>query len=376
MIKKIVLTGGPCAGKTTALARIEQDLTERGYKVFVVAESATELIKGGISPVDKNGIGMYEFQKVNLINQINKENLVLDVANIYPCDKKVIIYDRGLLDNKSYVNEDEFNEILSYVSKKLNVNLTEVDIINRYDMVMHLVTAAAGDGKNYTTENNNARYENAYEARMLDKKTMENWIMHSNLQIIDNAENFEDKISNILNTIHNFLGEPESLKCERKYLINNSFSLDNLNYKDANILQYYIKSNDKYERRLRRVEYKDGTNYYYSIYKKERSGIKNILLERRISKKEFEDMVNCSKIVSIVNKNRYSFVYNNQYFKLDCFDGFCLLEVVNIENNKFEVPKGINIIMDVTDNINYQNINLGNSLDECVIDKKVMKLCK
>ena len=38
----LVLTGGPCAGKSTGLSRIEQELTNRGYKVYVVAETATE----------------------------------------------------------------------------------------------------------------------------------------------------------------------------------------------------------------------------------------------------------------------------------------------------------------------------------------------
>ena len=43
-ISKIVLTGGPCAGKTTALSMIEQKLTEKGYKVIIVTESATEMM--------------------------------------------------------------------------------------------------------------------------------------------------------------------------------------------------------------------------------------------------------------------------------------------------------------------------------------------
>ena len=42
---KVVLTGGPCAGKTSALTKIEEELIEKGYKVFIVSETATELIK-------------------------------------------------------------------------------------------------------------------------------------------------------------------------------------------------------------------------------------------------------------------------------------------------------------------------------------------
>lgn len=46
-IHRICMTGGPCAGKTTAIAEIKQDLTQLGSKVLVVPEAATILMKGG-----------------------------------------------------------------------------------------------------------------------------------------------------------------------------------------------------------------------------------------------------------------------------------------------------------------------------------------
>lgn len=64
LIGKIVLTGGPCAGKTTALARIEEELTEKGYRVFIVSESATELIKGGIKPFGISSFDLLKFQEL------------------------------------------------------------------------------------------------------------------------------------------------------------------------------------------------------------------------------------------------------------------------------------------------------------------------
>ena len=38
-VQKFVLTGGPCGGKTTALARIRTFLGERGFRVFFVPEA-------------------------------------------------------------------------------------------------------------------------------------------------------------------------------------------------------------------------------------------------------------------------------------------------------------------------------------------------
>ena len=73
LVGKIVLTGGPCAGKTTALSRIEQDLSENGYHVFVVGESATELIKGGIKPFGDKPFDLVLFQKLILKYQLHPE---------------------------------------------------------------------------------------------------------------------------------------------------------------------------------------------------------------------------------------------------------------------------------------------------------------
>lgn len=43
-ITRICLTGGPCAGKTTALATLSLHLKQIGYKVLVVPEAATILM--------------------------------------------------------------------------------------------------------------------------------------------------------------------------------------------------------------------------------------------------------------------------------------------------------------------------------------------
>ncbi len=38
---RIVLTGGPCGGKTTAISRLMEWLTGLGYYVVIVPEAAT-----------------------------------------------------------------------------------------------------------------------------------------------------------------------------------------------------------------------------------------------------------------------------------------------------------------------------------------------
>ena len=62
-ITRIVLTGGPAAGKTTLISRIFKEFkSEDGWKVITIPETATDLIAGfGIRPFG-NCISMELFQ--------------------------------------------------------------------------------------------------------------------------------------------------------------------------------------------------------------------------------------------------------------------------------------------------------------------------
>lgn len=46
-IFKIVLTGGPCAGKTTAITILSEKLRENGFKVYIVPEAASTIFQSG-----------------------------------------------------------------------------------------------------------------------------------------------------------------------------------------------------------------------------------------------------------------------------------------------------------------------------------------
>jgi len=46
-IYRVCLTGGPCSGKTTAIAKMQDIITKSGYRVFQVPEAATLLMQAG-----------------------------------------------------------------------------------------------------------------------------------------------------------------------------------------------------------------------------------------------------------------------------------------------------------------------------------------
>ena len=46
-IYKIAITGGPCAGKSTSLKKINEDLTNKGLRVLMVPEVPTMVVQAG-----------------------------------------------------------------------------------------------------------------------------------------------------------------------------------------------------------------------------------------------------------------------------------------------------------------------------------------
>ena len=77
-ISKIVITGGPCAGKSTAMSWVQNAFTQMGYAVLFVPETATELITGGVAPWTCGTNA--EYQKCQLKLQIEKENIFEQAA--------------------------------------------------------------------------------------------------------------------------------------------------------------------------------------------------------------------------------------------------------------------------------------------------------
>ncbi|MEK7590206.1 MAG: ATP-binding protein, partial [Patescibacteria group bacterium] len=222
-MKKIVLTGGPCSGKTTALKYVSEKLSNLGYSVICVPEAATFVINSGISPAfllsPRSRKKYLELEELMVKTQLMFEDKIFaELAKIKNSNKTVMILDRGCMDMSAYVKQEEFQSILR--KNKWNI----VDLRDkRYDAVFHLVTAADGKKEFYTKANNVARYENAEEAVAADKRTQTAWLGHQHLWIIDNSTLFEAKMKRLLKAIKKTLGIPTSLEIERKFLVHKNF---------------------------------------------------------------------------------------------------------------------------------------------------------
>ena len=361
IVGKIVLTGGPCAGKTTALARIEKNLTELGYKVFIVSESATELIKGGIRPFGDRPIDIIKFQSLIINHQLSKEKIYEEAA-LSIDEKSVIIYDRGFLDNKAYIDYKIFKKLLK------EKDLCELDLLDNYDMVIHLVTAADGKAEYYTLANNEARSESVEEAIELDRRTANAWAGHNNLKIVDNSTDFDAKIDRVLFEVNSLVNPHKRIKQQRKFIVDIGDAelelINNLASTTINITQTYIESSkDIYERRIRERRHGQDITHFMTVQKKKENGVSDVLLDKKISSKEYESLLTSSSDVRTINKTRISFIYKKNVYRLDIFEsGLAILELDITEgSNKLELPKGLNIIEEVTEKEEFRNFVLANS---------------
>ena len=353
VIKKIVLTGGPSSGKSSSLDVISEYLNDKGYMVYIVNESATELMEKGFIP-GKNGVSNEYFQEILIKHQIYKENLMEIIAKSNNSNRNAIILcDRGILDSKAYLNREEFYKLLN------KLNLKEFDLLNRYDLVIHLETGAKG--KHYRTDNNPMRRENEDGAIIKDDDTFDAWKFHRNLKRIKCYDIFDEKQDAIISVCKNFL--TYNYKKQYKYLVDRENFIIYPSFYDnkVNIEQYYLDFSDNYEHRIRKIVYDDNVNYIYTIQKKENNGVSRIIYDNYIDSNLFYYLINTNRIINKVNKTRFYITNNDVVLYIDIFDNGNIILESNEDN--FDTKRFF-VTTDVTNNKDYLNININSSREK------------
>ncbi len=353
-ITKIVITGGPCGGKTTALTRIQTALSHKGYTVLVVPETATALISGGVAPWTCGT--NEEYQKCQMKLQLQKEQIFEQAAATMPNDKVLIVCDRGELDNKAYMSDEEFAHVLEYLG------MNEAELRDSYDAVFHLVTAAKGAEEFYTLENNEARYETVEQARELDEKFIEAWTGHPFLRVVDNRTDFEGKLRHLLREINYFLGELAPYEIERKFLIEfpDLAWLESLpNCQKVPIVQYYLRSDPDREIRIRQRG-KSGEAVFTFTEKAINGTHKHLVRQRRLTEREYEMLLlQADPKMREISKTRYCLTYEGQYFEIDvfpCWGDQAIAEIeLSTEDEPVVFPPQIKVIREVTGDPTYRN---------------------
>lgn len=187
---KIVLTGGPCAGKTT--------LTHILGRVFaaqsvVVPETATVLFSGGFprwqeeESADATQRAIYHVQ------------CELEEAYRAHYPGMSLIMDRGTIDGAAYWSSGAEN-YFEGVGTTLNKEFA------RYDHVLYLESADEQAYLKNKCKNPN-RTESWERAKFLDKVTRDIWSRHPSFYIISNNHSFDVKILKTLSLMGDLLNK-------------------------------------------------------------------------------------------------------------------------------------------------------------------------
>lgn len=193
--KKILLTGGTCAGKTDSLPFIKEYFSKQGYDVYIVNEIATMLILGGITAPK---VGESNFQELLIKMQLETEKIYERAIELSINNKNLIIYDRGPIDAMMYLDRTELEKILN------KFNTTYDRVLNNYDGIIHMETVAKGLPELYTF-NNKARRDEGNDTINIDNKILEAYKTHPKRFIINSCEDLKDKIKKLIEKMEEIL---------------------------------------------------------------------------------------------------------------------------------------------------------------------------
>lgn len=173
---RVVVTGGPGGGKTTAADLFRREL---GDRVVVVPESATLLFAGGF-PRSDDVNARRAAQRAIYHVQRNLE----DVQSARFPDR-ILLCDRGTADGAAYWPGDPaafFGAVGSTLAAELD----------RYDAVIFFETAAAGgiaiEGGNPT------RTETLAQALEIDRRLQAIWSRHRRFVVVRHSTSFVQKV--------------------------------------------------------------------------------------------------------------------------------------------------------------------------------------
>ncbi|HQR25711.1 MAG TPA: ATP-binding protein [Nocardioides sp.] len=185
--RRVVLTGGPGAGKTAFLELVRQSLCQH---VTVLPESASLLFNGGF-PRHEETQCRRAVQRA--IYHVQRELEV--VAETHR--PALVICDRGSIDGLAYwpgPTEDFWAQLAT----------TREAELARYDAIIHLRTPSAEGGYNHR---NPQRTESAAEAAEIDERILAVWAGHPGLHVIEPSLFYLEKAAHALEVLRSLLPE-------------------------------------------------------------------------------------------------------------------------------------------------------------------------
>jgi len=184
--RRIVLTGGPGAGKTAVLELIRQAFC---VHVRVLPEAAGVVFGGGFPREQSLGVRKASQRAIYFVQRELEAAADADNAAVVLCD-------RGTVDGAAYWPGP--GALWESVGSERNAELA------RYDAVIHLRTPPLENGYN---QQNPLRIESATEAASIDERILAEWSGHPRRHIVDPAADFLTKARRALGILRGEMPE-------------------------------------------------------------------------------------------------------------------------------------------------------------------------
>lgn len=186
---RIVLTGGPGGGKTTAADLFRRELGER---VVIVPESATILFAGGFPRSTQ-----VDAQRAAQVAIFHVQQNIEDVQSaLFP--DRILLCDRGTIDGAAYWPNHErgfFDAMGTTFERELQ----------RYDAVVFFETAAVAGAS--IEGGNPVRNESLSEAVELDTRLRRLWSRHPHFLLVPHHPSFLRKITTGLTMLESIVSQ-------------------------------------------------------------------------------------------------------------------------------------------------------------------------
>lgn len=366
---RLVLTGGPCGGKTTAQITLSTIFESMGWRVFRVPETATILLGGGVSFSLLDDEQRLEFQENLLKTMFQLEDTYFSLASTQKRNC-LVICDRGAMDASAYLPREEWEGILEKNS------LNEVDIRdNRYDQVVHLVSAANGAEEHYTRSNNKSRTEDIDLAKTNDRLVGEAWVGHPYYELIDNSTDFETKMRRLCRAVTTRLQIPHAEELlhsdskKKKFLVECE-SLEPSaerpwpRFRDFQVHHDYLPCFPNGPQARIRRRGRHGKWMYTHTVRKEVAG-EMVETRTNVSRQIYDQLLAQADRDSnvTIEKTRRCFVWQNQIWQLDIYrsphPGLMLLETYTaLPTDQLVMPDFLTVKREVTGESSYSMFNL------------------
>lgn len=359
-IFKVVLTGGPGGGKTSVLNAIKNlAITEEGYKNIIklgdkkiklvtISETATELISSGITPTEAERI--YDFQDILFeIQKSKEESSIKSLRFGYDADVILFLYDRGLLDGMAYLDKKgEFEDIMA------SKDVKELDILDKYDLVLDLLSTATCAPEKYGFESNEARFEDVEWAKSVDRKTSAAWVGHRNMKLFDSGVSLEEEVNNVIEYLKDYILNGSNIEKEEYFIENNpvTFSKYNdVNSRRINVVNTHIDFgiDNVVDTILVKRTYRGYSTYFLQFVTKG-SEKARIIKDERIDENTYKRLLTRYDIKNVEEKKELSFVEGKHLYKVSFYNDFTTLEVEKgLDNEEIIIPNDIKIIRKIRD---------------------------